>query len=541
VAIDPKTAETIVYVGSRDYFREDIDGQNDMANALNSPGSSFKPFTYLTAFMNLGWGPGTMILDTPFPLEYWDGENPPRNPGTGFQGPISVRNSLGNSLNIPAVKTIMYAGVPTVVDQATKMGITGLDASRLGPSMTIGGVDVKLNDMVYAYTAFPNLGILKGVESTVPRPAGNRTLDPVSILRVEDREGNVLYPIVDGEPSPDGPQLQEARVAPAEQTYMISNILSDGSAQCIVFGCGGLGIGRPLAVKTGTSEPYETIGAIGDTWAIGYTPQLVVGSWFGNADNSPMTGITSTSVSWRAVRDLQVAYHEELPVESFTRPAGLVEGQVCIPSGLKADKDCAVKSQRDLLASDSLPGQDDSWWTVAEIDTRTGKLASALTPERFVEERFYLALPEGLGSWPRNQALEWARELESASAEEPPTESTDASDLPSAIISPASAAQLQGPVPVSGRAGSQDFVAFRLEYRYDTEPGDWVLIIRRDIQVAEGILAVWDTTGLPFGLYTLRLVVEDEELGEQEDRVQVLLIGTATVAPTPTVLPEQIE
>jgi membrane carboxypeptidase/penicillin-binding protein PbpC len=407
--------------------------------------------------------------------------------------------------------------------------------------MTIGGVDVKLNDMVYAYTAFPNLGILKGVESTVVRPAGNRTLDPVSILRVEDREGNVLYPIVDGKPSADGPELLETRVAPAEQTYMISNILSDGSAQCIVFGCGGLGIGRPMAVKTGTSEPYETIGQIGDTWAIAYTPQLVVGSWFGNADNSPMTGILSTSVSWRTVRDFQVAYHEDLPVEQFTRPAGLVEGQVCIPSGLKVGDGCAVKSQKDLLASDSLPNQDDNWWTVAKIDTRTGKLASALTPEQFVEERFYLDLPAGLSNWQRNQALEWAKELENASEEEPPKDRTEASDLPSAIISPAQAAQLSGPVPVSGRASSEDFIAYRLEYRYDTQPGDWVLIGRRDIQVAEGILGVWDTTGLPFGLYTLRLVVEDDKLGEQEDRVQVLLIGGATVAPTPTVLPEQIE
>ncbi|MCH8849879.1 MAG: penicillin-binding protein, partial [Chloroflexi bacterium] len=96
VAIDPKTAEILVYVGSRDYFREDIDGQNDMASALNSPGSAFKPFTYLTAFINLGWGPGTMILDSEFPLQFWDGERPPRNPGGGYQGPITARNALGN-------------------------------------------------------------------------------------------------------------------------------------------------------------------------------------------------------------------------------------------------------------------------------------------------------------------------------------------------------------------------------------------------------------------------------------------------------------
>jgi len=535
VAIDPKTAELLVYVGSRDYFNEEIDGQNDMAAALNSPGSAFKPFTYVTAFMELGWGPGTMVLDTPFPSQFWDGERPPRNPGTGFQGPLTLRNALGSSLNIPAVKTIMYTGVLNVIEQATKMGITGLVPSRLGPSMTIGGVDVKLIDMVYGYTAFPNLGVLKGVESTVARPQGNRTIDPAIILRVEDRAGNVIYPVVAGEPSAAGPVLQEVRVAPEQESYLISNILSDGCAQSITFGgCGALSIpGRPLAIKTGTSEPYADILAIGDTWAIGYTPQLVVGSWFGNADNSPMTGISSTSVSWRTVRDLHIYYHQDLPVESFTRPAGLVEGETCVPSGLKPTDACLFTTPSDLFAAGALPEADDTWWQTVRIDTRTGLLASEVTPEQYVTEQSFLGLPEGLSNWEENQALEWAEVLE-ASADDIPTEETQEADIPAIISSPAEGASVSGMVSITGRARSADFLSYRLEFQSPAAPGEWLFIAQRDVPVADGPLGTWNTVGLAPGLYTIRLVLGDAKLGFIVTQVEVLL-GPA--APTPIASP----
>ncbi len=544
VAIDPETAEILVYIGSRDYFRDDIDGRNNMAEALNSPGSTFKPFTYLTAFLELGWGPGTLILDTPFPGEFWDGDRPPRNPGTGFQGPLSVRNSLGSSLNIPAVKAIMYAGVVNTINQATKMGITGLEPSRLGPSLTVGGVDVKLIDMVYAYTAFPNLGILKGVESTVVRPAGERNIEPVVIVRVENQDGTVIYPLIAGEPSADGPFLQEQRVAPAAETYMINSILSDGCAQSITFGgCGALSIpGRPAGIKTGTSEPYSDSFAIGDTWAFAYTPQLVVGTWFGNADNSPMTDITSTSVSWRTVRDIMTTYHEGLPVEGFSRPAGLVETELCMPSGLlvpKAEDEdqasaCPVKNEPDLFVSERLPSKVDDWWSVVEIDSRfPERLAGPLTPEEFVESRFFLELPDGLSAWETNQALEWAEEIEEASADEAPTETTDIRDLPIGITSPATAEQVMGDVVIEGRAFSESFVRYRLEYRYDTQVGDWQPIIEVVNSVPEGVLGIWNTDGFSPGLYTIRLVLDDEAAGETEVRVQVLLVPNLEPEPTP--------
>ena len=532
VAMDPKTAEILVYIGSRDYFNEEIEGKNDMADALNSPGSSFKPFTYITAFMNLGWGPGSMILDTPINVgRWWDGANPPRNPGTGYQGPITARNALGNSLNIPAIKTILYTGVGNVITQARKMGITSLDDPTLyGPSLTVGGVDVKLADMVYGYTVFPNLGMLKGVTPSEERAEGNRQLDPVSILRVENRDGNVLYPIIDGQPA-ERPVPQEVRVAPAPEAFMINDILSDGCAQSITFGgCGALSIpGRPLAIKTGTSEPYEQTGLIGDTWAIGYTPQLVVGSWFGNADNTPMTNISSTSVSWRTVREFAIAFHENLPVEQFSRPEGLARASVCMPSGLKPGSSCGKTTAEDYFAVSSLPTRDDDWWTTGRIDTRTGQPATDNTPQQFVAVARTLRIPEGLPEFAREQALEWARVLRAGFGNDPASpDENDEQNIPIIITSPANAASVQGIATISGRASSPNFQSFRLEYQPAGDE-DWTLINEGNEPV-NGVLGNWDASSLAPGIYAIRLTVVDEQIGEISTRIDVLVLST--VMPT---------
>jgi len=522
VAIDPKTAEILVYIGSRDYFNDEILGQNDMADALNSPGSSFKPFTYITAFMNLGWGPGTLVLDAPIPSKYWDGTNPPRNP-VAHSGPITLRNALGNSLNIPAVKVILSVGVEKVIEQGKRMGITSLDGGQFGPSLTVGGVDVKLIDMVYGYTAFPNLGILKGIETTVARPPGNRALDPISILRVEDRAGNILYPIVDGQPVQE-PVPQEVRVAPAQEAFMINSILSDPNAHCLTYGCGGLTIpGRPIGMKTGTSEPYDQIGLIGETWTFGFTPQLVFGTWFGNADNEPMANISSYYVSARATRDFMIAYHEGRPVEEFQNPGGLARASTCVPSGLRPTPACPITSPEDWLVQ--APAEDDNWWQLERIDIRTGEPATNKTPERFVRERRILRIPEGLPEFQRDEALAWQFVIAAA---QPPPE-TNPPDGPGggdvAIVSPIESDRIEGITPIAGSATSDEFESYRLEYRSDAD-NEWTLISRSVVPVSDDTLGSWDTRGLPTGAYTLRLVVTDADDGELAADVHVVLVSS---------------
>ena len=548
VAIDPKTAQTLVYIGSRDFFDEEIGGQNDTAAALNSPGSSFKPFAYLTSFLTLGWGPGTMLLDTPYTYTDVSGSFTPENPGGGFQGPITVRDALGNSLNIPAVKTMVYTGVQNVVDQAVRMGVTALQGQSLGPALVTGGGDVTLADMVYGYTAFANLGILKGI----PVVEGPRPLDPVTILRVEDRQGNVLYPIIEGEPLPESPLIEELRVAPAEETYLINHILVDPSAECIIFGCGGLSIpdGRPLAVKTGTSSPYvDCRGCTGDTWTYAYTPQIVVGTWYGNADNSPMRNVNSTTISWPIVREFLTEYLSDLPVERWVAPPGLDTSSACIVSGLlptgEETLNCPTTPD-DLFAQRSLPEQEDDWWSLVRIDVCTpgDLLASEETPEQCVEERYYLDPPPGsLSEFALEQAEEWVRML-SAAFGPPPTEFALVGDFPVAITFPADGTEVEQGTVVSfrGRANSGEFESYRLEYASADEPDDWTSFAdSREPVDNDGSLGTWDTgsLGIEPGSYRIRLVVDDGTLGEissSEVEVEVL---PSEAEPAPAATPAQ--
>ncbi|MGB2695470.1 MAG: transglycosylase domain-containing protein [Dehalococcoidia bacterium] len=568
VHIDPKTAQIIAYVGSRDFFNKDISGENDMAGALNSPGSSFKPFTYLTLLKERGWGPGSYLLDTPYTYVDAAGSSfTPCNPsGCGsFQGPITVRDALGNSLNVPAVKSILYAGVQNTIAQAKLMGLTSLDRQFLGPALTTGGGDVRLADMVYGFTVFPNLGVLKGVETSLDLPPGNRALDPVSIVRVEDRNGDLLYPLVDGKPTEE-PPLREEQVAPPQETYMVTDILVDPNAECIIFGCGRLSIpdNRPLAVKTGTSAPYETRGLTGDTWSIGYTPQIVAGTWYGNADNRPIGyQPSSTTVSWPVLQEYLDLYLRDKPVEQFTKPDGLVETEVCVLSNYPPTKDCPLETPTDFVKEDNLPdgylqqldgtappddqgqgGQqfqgDDPLWDIAEVDTRSGLLASNLTPPPFRKRTLYLHLPDGTSAYEIGQAQEWVQRL-GAALGGAPKDATTQNDIPPqfrnvqlAITIPANGARVtQGILAITGRATFNNNGFYRLEVKNSQLPGSNQVVAQSNQPVTDGMLGQWDASLAPPGRYVIRLIIIDRIAGESSTQVTIDLIPAPLPQPTP--------
>ncbi len=517
VAMDPRTSEILVMVGSRDYFRDDIEGRNNNALALNSPGSTLKPFTYAAAFETLGWGTETEILDTP--ISFPDGDEPyvPRNPSGNFQGPISIRKALGNSLNIPAAKTAAYVGIPQVVSTYKRFGMTTLDDRPYGPAVTLGGVDINLLDVTYAYTVLANNGVMRGVGTVNDYGPGMRTLDPVSILQVvRESDGDVLYPDTEDHRV----KVQEEKIIEPQQAYMITNILSDPNSHCITYGCGTLTIGRPWGVKTGTSEPYEDSKAIGETWTYGYTPDLVAGVWAGNADNSPMYNITSTSISYRALRDFMTEALADVPSSSFERPGGLKEYEVCTPSNLKATPACG-RRVKTLLPESTAPMEDDTWWRKVKIDIRDGLLATELTPSQFVQERNGLVIPETVQGFARSQALEWTRYLNIGVA---PTEKSTG-DAPVRLTAPKQNQRLKDVIQITGEAASDDFIAYRLEFGAGDPPVAWTLLLRSETPQPNGGLGLWNTDGLEDGTYTLRLVIEDRVRGELSTFV-VVRIGS---------------
>jgi membrane peptidoglycan carboxypeptidase len=532
VAIDPKTSEVLTYIGSRDYFNKDIQGQNDNAQAPNSPGSTLKPFTYTAAFEDLGWGPGTEILDTPITWpDKVNGDFTPRNPSGDFHGPISVHDALGNSLNIPAFKTALYVGVPNVVAEYKKFGMTTLgDPGNYGPSVTIGGVDIHLYDVAYAYTVLANNGVMRGVPTRLDLPQGSRTLDPVTILQVSRQsDGKVLYPTTEDHRV----QVQEQQVVAPQYAYMIDSILSDPNAFCITYGCGALSIGRTWGVKTGTSEPYVNSHAIGETWTYGFTPDLVTGVWAGNSDNSPVYNILSTSISYRAVRDFMIEALANTPVSQFQRPPGLSEIDTCTPSGMLADATCGRKV-KNLLPTD-VQRKPDDWWKEAKIDIRTGLLAAELTPSQFVQTRLGLTIPDSLkgDDFQYGQAQQWAKVL---NAGVNPTDRSG-SDLPVRIDSPTDHARVLGIVSITGKADSPDFESYQIEFGAGSPPLGWTMIANSTTKQPGGGLGLWNTNGLPEGAYTLRLVLNDKNRGQLTTFVTVTLGPPGNIRVSPTFTP----
>ncbi|MDA0351831.1 MAG: transglycosylase domain-containing protein [Chloroflexi bacterium] len=527
VGMDVQTGQILTYVGSRDYFREDIEGRNDNAVAPNSPGSTLKPFTFMTAFMQ-GWGTGTGIVDAPYTIiDAGSGAAfSPRDPIGTFQGPMTAASALGNSLNITAIKAIEFAGVDNTVSVLKQMGQTALDTEGgYGPALTLGGGEITLFDQVISYGVLAADGVMRGQEVVVSDiDPGERTLEPIALLQVTNAAGETLYKY-------EAPV--ERRVVAAEFPSLVTSILSDGTNQCLTYGvCHALSLpdGRPSAAKTGTSEPYDDSREIGETWTLGYTPHLVAGAWIGNANNDPMVGISSAGASLRSWKEYMVfaSAYLELPPTPFTRAPGVVEREVCWPSGkLPSDICPQINRYKSLFGESVLPRSDedladfeDDWWQTVKIDTRTGLLARDNTPATFVKEDVRLVLPP-------DEVKDWGGGLQAWAASRgilsllAPSEQESTGPQPVLVTSPAQSDLIQGTVQIRGTARSEDFLSYSVEWGRGSNPTSWVQLISATRQIANGPLAQWDTTFVPNGPYTILVLLQDAKLGIREYNVAV--------------------
>ena len=305
VSIDPKTGEILAMVGSKDYNDPNIDGQVNVALAKRQPGSTIKPLVYVTAFSK-GWAPATIIVDerTYFPNAPGLPPYTPHNFDGKFDGAMTIRHALANSKNIPAVKALMYVGIPEFVKVADSMGVHFENPQVYGLSLGLGGGETRLLDMTGAYAALANNGVY---------------LPPVAILRIEDSEGRVLE---EYEP-PEGRQV----VSPV-QAYMITSILSDNTAREPLQGPDSpLKLTRPAAAKTGSTDSYR------DSWTIGYTPDLATGVWVGNTDNSPMKEVLGSMGAGRIWNQYMEDVHVGTPPADFVVPPGIKEYRLCKETG----------------------------------------------------------------------------------------------------------------------------------------------------------------------------------------------------------------
>lgn len=305
IGIDPKTGDVLVMVGSRDYFNIEDEGNFNVTTAYRQPGSSFKPFVYATAF-NKGYLPDTVLMDleTQFQTTCSPDGKPlfenidesscysPVNYDGKFRGPISLRDALAQSINIPAIKLLYLVGINDSIQTARNMGVRGLnDPMRYGLTLVLGGGEVTLLDMTSAYSVFANDGIRNPYQF---------------ILRVEDKDGNII----------EEAKSRPNKVLPQNTARMINDILSDSKARAPLFGVNSIVDipGKEVALKTGTTNDYK------DAWVVGYTPNFALGIWTGNNDNSPMEKKTSGYIAlpmWGEFFRQAVA---TLPTEKFIEP-----------------------------------------------------------------------------------------------------------------------------------------------------------------------------------------------------------------------------
>jgi len=317
VVMSPFNGEILAMNGSANYndTSKTVQGQYNAAIALRQPGSSFKPVVYATAF-EMGWYPAMIIPDhkTIYPAGSPPNYYAPQNyDGTFHSGfPMTVRNTIANSFNIPALDTIEFAGLPNVLNMAGRLGLTEVASrplSSLGPSMAIGTAEVSLLHLTGAYATFANRGI------HVP---------PTAILEITDSQGHPLY-------SYDAAHPQGERAVREDVAFLMSSILSDKASRYHEFGLGNpLELDRPAAAKTGTTDSFR------DNWTLGYTPYLAAGVWAGNSDNSKMInviGITGAGPIWHDVMEYASQYYNYPPTD-FIRPDDVHAGTVSAYTGL---------------------------------------------------------------------------------------------------------------------------------------------------------------------------------------------------------------
>ncbi|MEK6206142.1 MAG: transglycosylase domain-containing protein [Chloroflexota bacterium] len=320
VSIDPRTGEILTYVGSVDYNNRDdprVQGQFDVAGiGLRQPGSSFKMFNYVTA-LKKGATAATVVVDAR--TDFFGKADPtrmspslcgycPENADLQYHGPVTMRQAVRESRNVPAVRFLAeFSGIEGTIQTAREMGITTeIDPTKIGLSLTLGAKEVHLVDMASAYGVLANMGL---------------RVTPTYILKVEDARGKVIWEHKD---------YEQKRVLDAGIAWIMTDILKDTTqpSRDFIFGQW-TNIGRVAALKTGTTDNLK------DVYSVGYVPTLVTGVWMGNSNGDPMSSrnFNSAMGPGQLWRDYMKEALADTPATDWPRPANVVSGTVVSAPG----------------------------------------------------------------------------------------------------------------------------------------------------------------------------------------------------------------
>lgn len=415
VALDPTTGAIRAYVGSREYDSQDpeFSGKFDVVSlGLRQPGSALKPITYAVGFAK-GYTPATLIMDveTHFPGGEDKPDYIPKNYDGKFRGPVQVRFALGNSINVLAVKMTALVGIRDILKTAYDMGITTLaptdeNENKLGLSLTLGGGEVRLLDLVSAYSVFATGGLKREI---------------YAIEKVQDANGTVLF---------EHKTTNPKRTISEEVAFLVSHILSDNTARKDVFGERNLlGLpGETVAAKTGTTDDKR------DNWTVGFSKSIVVGVWVGNNDNTPMnprlaSGVTGAAPIWNRIIREALKNRDDEP---WSKPENVIAVEIDAYGGGISFGDKPKRSEYFIKGTEP-SGQSSIYKKIKVSKSDGNKLANAVevATGNYDEKDFIVFIESDPTSGNENrwqQAIdEWVKK-QADSIYHPPTDSSTVSE-----------------------------------------------------------------------------------------------------------------
>lgn len=471
VALDPATRQVLAYVGNSDYSDVSNGGKIDMARAPRQPGSSFKPIVYAAAFQQ-GYTPATVLYDVPTKI----GADQPMDYDGKYMGLMTIRQALGASRNIPAAKAFFLAGgeapilqlasdlgAPSPLLQKRSKVTTGSGSFDYGWPLALGAAETPLTEMVQAYASIAGGGVYRPM---------------VTILRVEDRTGNLLY-------APDVGKGERQALDP-RIAYQITSILSDSSARPTDYWRNQLTVnGYETAAKTGTSNKCLEwkdkntckLRKPDNAWILGFTPNLVAGVWSGNADSSALfdkgDGLNTSSALWKEFMERS---HRLIPSPktAFAVPPGIVQVQVSLLSGELPTACTPVELRRpDVFLEERPPTKEDPACASLVVDRVSGLLASPACPVEAQSSGSFLvptsllgdrwpSWEQGVQDWVKDQMVSWDSSPSHSGSLLPlpvaPTQRCDPSLTPGRLTKPT----LQIMVPSEN--GTVTYPAFRPKF-----------------------------------------------------------------------------
>ena len=459
---------------------------------VNHPaGTLLTPFIYLTGFTR-GLSPASLGWDIP-------GLQPELD--QTFLGPVSLRTALVNDYLEPAIQVEAQMGSENIWNIAQSFGLQGTTSSLLASDNTLS-----MPDIAGAYATFANQGILTGQVFQSGKP------QPYAALKMSGVD-NALW----GDWSFPN---RQAVVSPA-LAYLVNDVLSDENARKLRPGQSNpFGIGRPAGFKLGQTPDGNA------TWVVGYTPQRLAIVWMGD------TGGESASASalpaaglWRAMMLYSL---RDLPPDGWTAPPGIVQLNVCDPSGMLPGPACP-NVVNEVFLSGSQPLQSDTLYQVLQVNKETDFLATVFTPSELVTRRVFMNVPPMAQSWAASAGILTAPTQYDTIMQPPPLADVH-------ISSPQLFADVRGTIRITGSATGADFSYYRLEYGQGLDPQAWIQI-GQDITspVQEGLLSEWDSSGVN-GLIALRLLVVQRD---QSVKIAVSQISVDNTPPEINVITPQ--